>query len=84
MVDFGESDKMIKISKKLINETFTTGLVVIFSSLFTEEFHAHKFATCYILLYNFDRCRKWTRRHEFKSWTRLIAFHLALIPLGKV
>ena len=30
------------------------------------------------------RHRKWTRRHEFKSWTRLIAFHMALIPLGKV
>ena len=30
------------------------------------------------------RCRKWTRWHEFKSWTRLIAFHIALIPLGKV
>ena len=29
-------------------------------------------------------CRKWTRRHEFKSWTRLIAFYIALIPLGKV
>ena len=28
--------------------------------------------------------RKWTRQHEFKSWTRLIAFHIALIPLGKV
>ena len=28
--------------------------------------------------------RKWTRRNEFKSWTRLIAFHIALIPLGKV
>ena len=27
---------------------------------------------------------QWTRRHEFKSWTRLIAFHIALIPLGKV
>ena len=22
--------------------------------------------------------------HEFKSWTRLIAFHIATIPLGKV
>ena len=32
-----------------------------------------------------DYCRrKWTRRHEFKSWTRLIAFHIALITLGKV
>ena len=30
------------------------------------------------------RRRKWTRRHEFKSWTRLIAFHIVLIPLGKV
>ena len=30
------------------------------------------------------RRRKWTRRHEFKSWTRLIAFHIALIPLQKV
>ena len=27
---------------------------------------------------------EWTRRHEFKSWTRLIAFHIALILLGKV
>ena len=30
------------------------------------------------------RRRKWTRRHEFKSWTKLIGFHIALIPLGKV
>ena len=30
------------------------------------------------------RRRKWTRRREFKSWTRLIAFHMALILLGKV
>ena len=30
------------------------------------------------------RRRKWTRRHEFKSSTRLIAFHIALIPLGKI
>ena len=29
------------------------------------------------------RHRKWIRRHKFKSWTRLIAFHIALIPLGK-
>ena len=27
---------------------------------------------------------KWTRRHEFKSWTRWITFHIALISLGKV
>ena len=30
------------------------------------------------------RRRKWTWQHEFKSWTRLIAFHIALILLGKV
>ena len=30
------------------------------------------------------RRRNWTRRHEFKFWTRLIAYHIALIPLGKV
>ena len=30
------------------------------------------------------RRRIWTRRHEFKSSTWLIAFHIALIPLGKV
>ena len=30
------------------------------------------------------RRRKWTRQHEFKFWTRLIEFHIALIPLGKV
>ena len=29
------------------------------------------------------RRRKWTRRHEFKSWPRLIAFHIALNTLGK-
>ena len=28
--------------------------------------------------------RKWTWWHEFKSWTRLIAFHIELIPLGKI
>ena len=30
------------------------------------------------------RRRMWTRRYEFKSWTRLIASHIALIPLRKV
>ena len=30
------------------------------------------------------RRRKWTRRHEFKSLTRLIEFYITLIPLGKV
>ena len=30
------------------------------------------------------RRRIWTWRYEFKSWTRLTAFHIAVIPLGKV
>ena len=29
------------------------------------------------------RCRKWTRWHELISWTRLIAFHIALKPLER-
>ena len=33
---------------------------------------------------NGNRRTKRTRRHEFKSWPRLIAFHIALIPLEKV
>ena len=52
-----------------------------------DEYHHHhhhhpiKFTTPWCNCY---RLRKWTRRHEFKSWTRLFAFHIALIPLGKV
>ena len=34
------------------------------------------YACIYIYIY--------TRRHEFKSWIKLIAFHIALMPLGKV
>ena len=33
---------------------------------------------------NVYRRRKWTRRYEFKSWIRLIAFDIAPISLGKV
>ena len=29
------------------------------------------------------RRSNWTRRHEFKSSSRLIAFHIALIPLER-
>ena len=42
---------------------------------------------CVIVSYpwfNGYRRRKWTRQLKFKSWTRLIVFHKALIPLGKV
>ena len=37
MVDLVESDKMIELVEKGINQTLTMGLVVIFRSLFTEE-----------------------------------------------
>ena len=45
--------------------------------------------SCHIWNTRCPRCngygrRKWTRRHEFKSRTRLMAFHIALIPFGKV
>ena len=63
-------------------------------------FYFHYFLFIYLFIYlflltiirsgrkcpwcNAYRRRIWARRHEFKSWTRLIAFHIALIPLGKV
>ena len=34
--------------------------------------------------WNGYRRRNWTWRYKFKSWTRLIAFYITLIPLGKV
>ena len=61
-------------------------LKFLFSSVFLSpphqsiSYHQH----CRCPWCNCYRRRKWTRRHEFKSWTRLIAFHIALIPLGKV
>ena len=45
--------------------------------------HVYIYIT-WVSWWNGYRRRKWTRRHEFKSWTTLIAFHIALIPLGKV
>ena len=50
---------------------------IVFSSLEVPVvFWRYLWCNCY-------RRRKWTRRHEFKSWTKLIAFHIALIPLRK-
>ena len=48
----------------------------------TQEYHFTSSWRC--LWCNGYRHRNWTRRHEFKSWTILIAFHISLIPLGKV
>ena len=42
MIYFGESGKMIRISGK-VDKTHTTGLVVIFRSLFKEELLQIKF-----------------------------------------
>ena len=41
--------------------------------------HTHTHTRC-----NGYHCWKRTRRHEFKSWMRLMAFPIALIPRGKV
>ena len=43
----------------------------------------------YIYIWRSLRCngyqhRKWTQQHKFKSQTRLIVFHITLIPMGKV
>ena len=38
MVDMGESDKMIKISGKMITQTLIKGLVIVFHSLFKTFF----------------------------------------------
>ena len=48
------------------------------------SFFSWGFPSVAMSICNGYRCRKWTRRHKFKSWTRLIAFRIALIPLGKV
>ena len=61
-------------------------------NIFTEVLQGDAFTLCIFITHLFGKfpwcngyhCRKWTWRHKFKSWTRLIAFHIALIPLGKV
>ena len=42
------------------------------------------FLFCCNLCCNGTHHRKWTRKHEFKSCTRLFAFHIVLIALRKV
>ena len=56
-----------------------------------KEYQPTYIHTYEVYRYIFRRCqwcnvyhrRKWTRRHEFKSWTKLIVIHQAIIPLGK-
>ena len=50
----------------------------------TSAFNKENLPSCGLVPCNGYRRRKWTQRHELKSWTRLIAFHIPLIPLGKV
>ena len=68
------------------------GSVVVIPSFLFLPYSLWLGAVVHISFLSFWRCpwcngyrrRKWTQWHEFKSWTRLIAFHIALIPLGKV
>ena len=59
-----------------INTTMRTSNTIIITIISLSKW---RFSWC-----NVYRPRKWTRRHGFKSWTRLIAFQIALISLGKV
>ena len=64
-------------------------LLVCLSTPVCWYMHGFLFFAIYLSQYvcpwcNGYRRREWTRRYEFKSWTRLIAFHIVLIPLGKV
>ena len=61
------------------NKRLSLSLIFVFSHIKKDTFIFEFEIWC-----NGYRRRKWTRRHEFKSWTRLIAFHIALILFGKV
>ena len=82
-------------SSEMTLQVLTVFLIWYFSGLYICSVDWHRalvnlaFIYIYIIFRRCPRCngyhrRKWTRLHEFKSWTRLIAFHIALIPLGKV
>ena len=47
------------------------------------SFNSHWRYSELLALRNSYHCRKWTRRPEFKTWTRLFAFPVVLMPLGK-
>ena len=54
--------------------------------------HTHTHTYIYIYIYIYTRhswcivycCRKWTQQSKFNPWMKLFAFHIGLIPLGKV
>ena len=66
-------------NKKIKSAAYVIHLLAFISYSTLNQLHHERCPSC-----NGYRCRKGTQRHEFKSWTRLIAFHIALIPLGKV
>ena len=87
---FGRGELVSLINPGFLIQNLTTNMQTISSriwtgligSIFYDDNHCNTVWRCPWC--NCYRPRKWTRRHEFKSWTRLIAFHIALIPLGKV
>ena len=82
----------ISFSKKVLLKPKDKVCLIILSNFVSAldsssygDYHSLRFPWCRRCPWCSRYCRrKWTRRHEFKSWTRLIAFHIALILLGKV
>ena len=70
MIDFGEFDKMIKISEKWINQTLTTGLVVIFCSLFTVELFQTKYFFEFFYIFAIEEIDK--KIENVKSYKRRV------------
>ena len=75
IVNFQESWTILNSHTKSL-ETYRIPLVYIFFFFIACDDNHYTNGTSYIYIYIYI--------HEFKSWTRLIAFHIALIPLGKV
>ena len=73
----------IKITLTVLSDCYFLAYVIIRPTYTHTHTHTHvRIFICIwgCLWYNGYRRRKWTRRHEFKSRTRLIAFHIVLIP----
>ena len=84
-----KSQRSLKVKIKNISEDET----LLHKSIVLTKFYRNLVWFLCLIVYqhfwwcpwcNGYRCRKWTRQLEFKSWTRMIAFHIALITLGKV
>ena len=55
--------------------------------LYAERQNTHAYTqthTSWYSWFNVYLGRKWTKLHEFKSWTRPFAFHISLTPFGNV